>query len=218
MKAEERKELQTNSLVRFVGRLRHGFKGFKGGTSRRAAVIWGIIGLAVVVFIGWRIIAGISERNNSQRWLTLDKAGSPDELDNFIDNNKGTVQANVAKLFQARQPLREGLAELYRNYGKAEEQLKQAADRYGELVKPFKNTPILVQECLLGAGKAREGLGELDEALDRYKELVSRFKDSPLAKEAAQRIEDIEKDRPKLEKLNAKIKKLSGGTATAQKP
>ena len=215
MKAEERKELQTNSLVRFVGRLRHGFK---GGTSRKTAVVWGIIGLAVVVFIGWRIIAGISARNNSRRWLEQDLAASPEDLDPFIDQNKGTVPANVARLYQARQNLRDGLTDLYSNYDKADEKLKQAGGAYDELARAFRGTPILVQECLLGAGKAREGLGELDEALSRYKDLVNRFKDSPLAKQAAGRIDDIEKHRPELEKLNASIKKLSGGTATAKKP
>jgi hypothetical protein len=215
MKAEERKELQTNSLVRFVGRLRHGFK---GGTSRKAVVIWSIIGLAVVVFIGWKIIANISERRNSQRWLDLDMAKTPNDLDEFIDKNKGTVQANVARLFQAREALREGLTELYRNHDKAEEQLKQAADTYDGLVKPFKNTPILVQECLLGAGKAREGLGELDEALSRYKDLTSRFKEGPVVQEATRGIDRIEKHRAELERLSAEIKKLAGGSATAKKP
>lgn len=215
MKAEQRKELQTNSLVRFVGRLGHGFK---SNTSRRTAVVWGIVLLALVVFIGWRIVAGISERKNSRRWLELDMASAPGDLETLIKQNKGTVQANVARLLQARQDLKDGLTELYSNYEAASEKLKQAAGTYDHLAKRFKNTPILMQECMLGAGKAHEGLGELDEALSRYEDLANRNQDSALAQEAGKRADYIKSHRAHLESLNAALKKLSGGTTTVKKP
>src|SRR4051812_38071748 len=108
MKAEERKELQTNSLVRFFGRLRNTGK---AGLSRKAAVIWGLVILALVVFLGWRFASGLSEKRNSQRWLELDEVPDTKDLEAFIQKNQGTVQANAARLQLARQNLKGGLAD-----------------------------------------------------------------------------------------------------------
>src|SRR5262245_33996421 len=114
MKAEERKELQTNSLIRFVGRVRQSLKGgFKGGTSRRTKVVWGIVLLAAVVFIIWRIVASVSASRNSHRWVQLGLFTPPGEVEDFIAANSGTTQARAARLQQARADLRGGLADLY---------------------------------------------------------------------------------------------------------
>jgi len=209
MKAEERKELQTNSLIRFFGRLKHSAR---GGLSRKAAVIWGLVILALVVFIGWRIASGLSEKRNSARWVELDRASSIDDLDAFIQKNRGTVQAHAARLQQARQNLKDGLSSLYTRRSSAADQLKEAADAYEELARQFKATPVLVQECLLGAGKAYEGLGDLDRALSFYNDLQKRFKDGPLAREAGRRVSEIEKNRDELSRLNEGLK---AGSTTA---
>ena len=65
----------------------------------------------------------------------------------------------------------------------------------------------LVQECLLGAGKAYEGLGDFDKARGFYDDLQNRFKDSPLAKEAEQRLNDLDKHAKDLTTLDEKLKK-----------
>lgn len=205
MKAEERKELQTNSLARFVTRLKHNLK---SGPSRRTTVVWGLILLALFLFIGWRFFSNQAEKRNSARWLKLDTASSPSDLQDLIEANKGTVQAHAARLLVARQDLKDGLADLYNQRKEAEERLKRAATAYEDLIKQFKNTPILVQECLLGAGKAREGLGEMDRALAFYKRLQKDFKDSPLTKEAEGRAQGIEEKQAV--RADEAIKKLSG--------
>src|SRR6266545_3128966 len=163
MKADQRKELQTNSLVRFIKHLK---QNFKATPSRKATVIWGIVILALVVFIGWRIASSRSQANNSRRWVELDSLAGAEELNEFIDKNRGTVQAHVARLQLARGDLEKGLADLYDPLTResALKKLKNAAESYEELAKQFKATPVLVQECLLGAGKAYEGMGDLDRA------------------------------------------------------
>jgi hypothetical protein len=214
MKAEERKELQTNSLARFVRRLKNNFK---KGPSRRTTIVWSLILLAVVLFIGWKFFSNLADKRNSARWLALDQAGSTADLDALIEANKGTTQAHVARLLLARQDLKDGLTDLYTQRKDAEDKLNRAAATYEDLVKPFKNTPILVQECLLGAGKAREGLGEWDRALGFYNDLKKRFPESTLAKDAEGRARDIEKNRGDLDLINAEIKKRGGSTSSAKK-
>src|SRR5436305_1047991 len=125
MKAEERKELQTNSLVRLFGRIRNSAK---GGLSRKAAVIWGLVILALIVLLGWRYASARSEQRNSKRWLDLDEATSPDDLDAFIQDNRGTVQAQAARLQRARQKLKDGLDELYARHTSAVKNLEEAAE------------------------------------------------------------------------------------------
>jgi len=206
MKAEQRKELQTNSLVRFIGRLK---QNFRVAPSRKATVIWGIIILALVVFIGWRIASSVSAKNNSRRWVELDSLAGENDLNKFIDENRGTVQAQVARLQVARDNLQSGLANLYESFSreKALENLNSAAEAYEDLAKQFKATPVLVQECLFGAGKAYEGMGNLDRAREFYNDLQNRFKDSPLAAEAERRVQAIEKNSKELTKLNEQLKK-----------
>lgn len=214
MKAEERKELQTNSLARFIGRLKHNLK---AGPSKRTTVIWGIVLLALAVFVGWRIASAVTAKRNSHRSLELLMAPSTDALDEFIDKNKGTVQAQIARLQVARQKLKEGLAGLYTRRADARDQLKEAAADFEALAKPFKATPVLVQECLLGAGKAYEGLGDFDKALDAYAQLEARFKEGPLVKEGAARAEHIKKNRDELVRLNKEIEKLPDPLASTKK-
>jgi hypothetical protein len=222
MKAEERKELQTNSLVRLLGRLKHNFK---GGPSRKATVIWGIVILALVVFVVWRIASSRSEANNSARWVAVDEFTALD-LDRyaqsepegpvfeFVKKNSGTIQANESQREKAKKDLKDGLDNLYLNRDRASEQLKDAADAFEKLAKEFKATPIIVQECLLGAGYAYEGLAvietdkekfdaNLKRALGFYEDLLGRFKDSEIAKQKAEpRARAIKENRQEFEELN----------------
>jgi len=207
MKAEQRKELQTNSLVRFLGRLR---QNFKGGTSRKATVIWGIVILALVVFVAWRITSSRAEANDSARWVALDSLSRADELDEYIDKHRDTVQGNVARLQRARKDLETGLGGLYTQRSTAVDKLQAAANAYEDLVKQFKATPVLVQECLLGAGMAYEGMGEFEKARSFYDDLQNRFKDSPLAKEAERRANDLQKHAKELATLDKNLQKGGG--------
>ena|SRR5262249_26638424 len=215
MKAEQRKELQTNSLIRFWGRLR---ENFKGGVSRKTTVIWSIVILALVVFVGWRIASARAEANNSARWVALDSLSGTDELDAFIEKNPGTIQANVARLQKARKDLDKGLGELYTQHSTAVDSLQKAADAYEDLAKQFKGTPVLVQECLLGAGMAYEGMGDFDKARGFYDDLQNRFQDSPLAKEAERRANDLDKNAKDLAKLAEKLKKGGDPLASLKDP
>jgi tetratricopeptide (TPR) repeat protein len=185
MKAEERKQLQTNSLVQFIGRVKHNLK---TGPSRRTVVIWGIVALGVLVFASWKFFSWRSTRNNSERWVNLDELNSPSDLDEYIQKNEGTVQARVARLQKARDDLKKGLEDLFIDRKGATEKLEQAVKAFDELKEQFRSMPTETQLCLLGAAKGYEGLGQFDEALARYQELKKRFPDSVLTKSAETRI------------------------------
>ena len=204
MKAEERKELQTNSLVRFFGRIKDNFK---GTPSRRATVIWGIILLALVVFIAWKFIANANARRNSERWTKLNTATDADQLKELIAQNKGTMAAHAARLQVARGELEDGLTALYTDPSLAKEKLDSAAESFEDLAKQFKAVPVLVQDCLFSAGLAQEGLGNFDRARELYDDLRGRFKDSPLAARAAELAKEIEGNGGELRAFQAEIKR-----------
>jgi tetratricopeptide (TPR) repeat protein len=160
-----------------------------------------------VVWIGWWFFSDLAARRNSARWFALDSA-TRDDREQFIAENKGTVQANVVQLQEARKILRDDLPRLFIERRDASEKLREAADLYESLAKQFKATPILVQECLFGAARAYEGLGEYDKAVELYGELQKRFPDGPIAEEAKRLAKHIEENRAELDELTAQMKKL----------
>ncbi len=181
--------------------------GLKDGPSRRTVIIVGIV-LLVALLIGLvLIINSVSDKRNSKRWAELQNAGSPDALGDLLDKNKNTMQGRAARLQVAREELAEGLRTIYTTRSSAVEKLRSAASAFETLARELKTSPIVVQECLFGAGQAREALGEYDEAIALYRDLDKRYADSALAKKATERVKDIEKNRKELDKLQAQLKK-----------
>jgi hypothetical protein len=204
MKAEERKELKQNTLVATLEKVG---AGLKEGPSRRTVVILGIILLVVVLYIVWRMVSGASETRNSKRWEELYSAGSLKDLDDLVDKNKNTVQGRAARLQIARDDLLEGTTKIYTDHEEAVKLLQSAATSFEKLARDFKSTPILVQECLVGAAQAREAAGELSEAVNLYSDLAKRFPDSTLGKQADTLASSLEKKKAELEKIQAQLKK-----------
>jgi hypothetical protein len=212
MKAEERKELKTNTLVHTLERVKDGLK---QGPSRRTVVVLGVLGLVVLLFVVWKIAANLSEKRNSKRWEELYTAKSPAELDSLVEQNKNTVQGRAARLQIARDDLRSALSgsfdgtgkSIYDDSGKATEKLKHAADEFEKLAKDFKATPILVQECLFGAAQASEAIGEFGRAEELYADVAKRWPDSPLGEQAGKSAERVHDKKSELEKIQGALKK-----------
>ncbi len=109
MKAEHRKELQTNSLADHLGRWIQGLRhGLKSKPTPSTFVIIVFVFLALVVFVGWRYYSSSQQRERSQLWLELDQARSPADVEEIADKHAKTTPGQVAQFERARVLLQKG--------------------------------------------------------------------------------------------------------------
>src|SRR5439155_24748358 len=109
MKAEHRKELQTNVLADRLGKLVQGFReGFKGRPTNTSLLIWGGIALALVLIVGWKIYSSVTTKNRSAEWLQLDEASGPTELRKIAEKDNG-APGRIARFQLARVYMHRGM-------------------------------------------------------------------------------------------------------------
>lgn len=210
MKAEERKELETNTLVTL---LEKGAEGLKKGPPKTTYYIIGGILVVVVLFFVWQYFSRQAWDRDAERWLSWQNVATPQEinrlvdearkanpqewgmmgpedqrlmgqllcLDKFIKDNEGSGQARLARYQRSRLKLGwalQNLAPLHTR-DKSRKFLQEAGDEYDKLIGEGA-VPVLQQEAMLNAGKAREALGERDKARDYYQRLAPEYpKKSP---------------------------------------
>src|SRR5262245_6897997 len=181
MKAEHRKELQTNVLADKVGKFLQGLRTRPDATT---LTILAFVILGAGLFFGWRYWRSYSERTRSALWLRLDEAATQENLDAVIKDGGSGPAGRVALFHKARDLLHAGLhgfaAKSAVNDGKSpREQLEEAHDLYDKLAKESQDSPLLVQEALMGVAKAKESLAknqdDLDGAVAAYKALADRY-------------------------------------------
>jgi predicted negative regulator of RcsB-dependent stress response len=212
MKAQHRKDLQTNVLADRLGRL---LRNAKEGPSRQVLVIWGVVLLAAAIGLGWWYFSRHSEQENSAENRDLQEATTRDDYKKIADAHPNTPAGRMARLQLARMSLREGLEHIYSGLSddraNARSRLEEARDSYRQLATDFKDSPIIVQQCLMGEAKAQESLGQLDDALAVYQRLANEYPDSALGKEAKERVAFLQNadHRAELEKFNAEMKRLA---------
>jgi hypothetical protein len=192
MKAQHRKELQTNALADRLGRF---LQTAKAGPSRTVVVIWSLILLAAAVLLGWFGYDHYAKKENSAETRELENASTRDDYKSIADAHPNTPAGRIARIQFARLSLREGIDHLYAGMpddrAAAKKKIEEARDYYDKLAKDCKDTPLLAQECLMGAAKARECLGDFNGALANYEQLAREHKDSFLGKEAETRAEAL---------------------------
>ncbi len=218
MKAEHRKDLNTNVLADRMGRL---VQGVKSGSGGKSAIVWVIGGLAVATLIGW-YIANIAGARGGAAWVQINNsAGSPPALEAVSLDHAGTIAARTAQFQRARILLRLGLSSIYSNVGRlpsldahdqaqsdSVENLQTARKIFDKMISECYEDPVLQQEALMGAAKAEEalvgvpkadnadeGIGSLDTALSLYARLRDTYPTTELGKEAAARCTDLEVNR-----------------------
>jgi hypothetical protein len=204
MKAEHRKELQTNFLADRLGKW---LQAVKTGPkpSSTSLVGWVFVLVAVGLIVGWVWYSRQAREDRSQLWLALDQDFDlPSKLETLSQKNQGTEPALIARFQVARLKLREGLKELYTRSAdgrtEAADKVKEAAELYEQLAREAQDTPVLVQEALLGAATARESLGEVPQAVALYTQLQESYRKSPLGEAT-----------PGYQELTAYIEKLNKG-------
>jgi tetratricopeptide (TPR) repeat protein len=200
MKAEHRKELQTNVLADRLGKA---IQGIKEGPSRGTLLLVGVAALAGLLLFIWWYFWSTSRAADSARWVQWDDLNTAAQLDSFVQNkdNQGTTQARLARFQIARRSLLEGLRELGSARAAALENIRKAAQRYEELIGESSESPLLLQEALLGAGKANESLGDVEKAKRYYKQLADQHPNTSFGKDAKAQLDRLEKDGKDLQEL-----------------
>lgn len=214
MKAEHRKELQTNLLADRLGRLIQGFReGFKIRPSHKALLIWGGIIAAVVLLIGWKVYSNSVAKNRSAEWLRLDEASNFDDVKNIAAKAASPQPTRIARFQMARVYLRRGMENFCSTAPEgrkdALKDLSEAARLYGDLAGEAKDSAVLAQEALLGVGKAREALNELDAAQTAYEQLVNRYPESFNGKEAAERLKKLTENKDQVSAFYKRLDELA---------
>ena len=174
MKAEHRKELETNVLAQQMERA---YQGIKQGPSC-ATIVWiGGAAAVIIVFLLFRYFLSTSEATASQRWLKLDEVVFPEQLSDLIKDAdlKDTPQGRLARFKEARLNLTQGMRDLGRSPETASKRIEDAVKTYEELAKSRGRVPLLDQEALWGAAKGNEALGEYENAINLYTRLAHDF-------------------------------------------
>src|SRR5262249_34959269 len=107
MKAEQRKEIETNSLVLAVQRWRQRF------TGRTLYYLVGTIALIVGGILLYNYFAGERRKTRDAALMDLADATTPEKLKEGMERHRGTLLGSLFKLHLARYQLRnEGLPRL----------------------------------------------------------------------------------------------------------
>jgi hypothetical protein len=195
MKAEHRKELQTNSLADFLGRT---VRTFRGGTSiswPKVLIVVAVIA-GVFVFFWWRKQQANRE---AELWMTLD-ASTQRDLASLFTDNKGTNPGKAAGLILAYNYLNAGITMVGGNtmqQAQGFEALKYSQELYKEMIKECEGNAEWVAEAKYGLAVAAEALAaqdikNLDEAKTLYQEVAGGdLGKTGYGKLAARRLEQL---------------------------
>jgi hypothetical protein len=213
MKAEHRKELESNVLVQ---QLEKAYQGLRQGPSRTTWIWVGGIAVVVFVYVLFRFFMASSEKTASDRWLKLDQVIFPDQLEAVVNESdlKDTPQGRLARFKDARMKLSEGMRVLGNNPTEGVEKIESATKLYEELAQSAGRIPLLHQEALSGAARGSEALGETDTAIKWYKKLAEEYPASALGKDAKKQLARLED--PDNQTDLAALKKAFSGSQTGK--
>jgi hypothetical protein len=204
MKAEERKEIETNSMVLAVQKLRQRV------TGRTLYYVIGIVAIIVAGILIYRYMTHQSAVARDAILLQLDAADTPQKLKQGMEDHRGTFYGSLFKKRLAEyELLNDGLPKLgtdrWEDRKSAAASVEAARGHYLELTAELKqkDEPALVQIAWLEAGRAEEALvgfptadggpdssrGNLDKAIEYYEKAASIFPDSDLSKRYKARAE-----------------------------
>jgi hypothetical protein len=209
MKAEHRKELETNVLAQQITKA---YEGLKQGPSRSTLFWVGGAGAVILIVVLFRIFMSSSETTSSKRWTSLDEVVFAEQLDLLMKEPelKDTPQGRLAQFKEARLNLSQGLRDLAANRDLAIKRVETATTLYEKLAQSAGRVPLLHQEALWGAAKGNEALGEYESARNLYKKLSEEYPASTMGKNAKKQLERLDSKAAQAEL--AELKKALSGT------
>jgi len=207
MKADQRKEIETNSLVLAVQKLRERM------TGRTLYYVVGTVALVIGAILLYRYLTGERSKTRDAGLLQLVAANTPEKLKQGMEDHRGTFLGSLFKLQLARHYLLgEGLPKLGTDStderNKAANAVAEARTYYLELTGELKQEeqPALVQEAWHSAAQAEEALvgfptapggtdsrGSADKVIEYFDKSAAIFPDS----------EPSKRDKAKADKIRA---------------
>ncbi|HZZ77827.1 MAG TPA: hypothetical protein VFE62_04875 [Gemmataceae bacterium] len=204
MKAEHRKELETNTLADRVGDAMQRVK----GSSRRSVLLYFIAAavLIVAVWLGMRWYS-VSKQETSMRWALFDDGarGNLEQLAQMENSKAGrAARFQIAWLFYWDM----GVRMIGIDPAGSMNRLGEAGKLYAQLAEECKDDPIFEPQALLGIAVVEEtrsvqDTARLARAKESYQVVVDKYggeKESAEAKFAQKRLE-ILNNKGKLKEL-----------------
>lgn len=215
MKAEHRKELETNVLADRMGRLVERMK----TRPQRLSVLYVVLAVVIVlaVFVWYRLSMG-TQMEETQRWLMLEQGASSQlfEIGGFQENRKTggiaildkeltnpgkAARFQVARFFVWDQ----GIERLGGDPVRALESVRFAQTIYSALKRECENDRYWLPEALYGLAVIDETLAiqnpdRLKSAQSKFEQLASDHKDSGFGKLADKRARELKENFDSIEK------------------
>jgi hypothetical protein len=221
MKAEHRKELQTNALADRMGRMVQRIK----TRPKRRSVLWMVaIAVLAVVGIGYYISLNNKRNTMSLLWVNLgeqnltmvSKRGQID-VSPWVLEYGNTNPALAGRFAIAWSVLwKQGLQRLATSdYTDAMKTIANSQKTFEQLQEACKDDPILAPEAGYALAVIQETLAvedrdHLDKAIQRYKDVESKFKTSAAGKAAGQRAKYLEENRIQVGEFYASLQATVG--------
>lgn len=226
MKADERKELETNSLAAGVRKLVDRSKTGRLVNPYVLAVV-----LAAVLGIGlWWYLSSEGKKVASHQWaelVQLLRTNSLTNLEDFAKSNQNTAAARAARLNAARIQLgaegigklnlrdRDARAKAVDNVEKAREDLLKLADEY-------KGDPTMRVISLLAAAEAelalvgipkgtdgKDSRGSVEKAAELYREAAKTVGEkTPVAEQYRKRADELVGNKDQIERVGETLNRL----------
>jgi hypothetical protein len=203
MKAEERKEIEQNSLIHLIQKWRESLAG------RGLYYLVGTIALVVAAVLLWNYFSRESRNARDAKFLQLERADTPQKLKDGMNDYRGTPVGSLFKLHLARHLLyNEGLPKLGTDSDTGRRQaasaVEEARNYFRELADEFAGFKEegLTQQAWVGAAEAEEALvglpkipggsdyqGDADKAIEYYANAGKIMPDAEYSKKQAARAE-----------------------------
>jgi hypothetical protein len=216
MKAEHRKELQTNVLADHMGRF---LKSMRSGPQSTSIGVWVILALVVGIVVAWQYFRSRTPPPWTELYSVNELSGNAldKKVDDITKKNHGTPLARVARFEKARDLLRRGQEELCAQPTVARDLLEKASALYEQLALETTSEPPLAQEALMGVAQAEETRGDLKRAREFYGKLAEAYPKSVLGELAKKNADELDEEfeaghGPKIDfykKLDAQIAEAS---------
>jgi len=200
MKAEHRKQLQTNVLADRMGRFVQSLK----QRPQRRTVLYVVLAIAAVaaVFIFFNM-RRISREKESKKWVWLDN-GHEVFMAELL---KDTGNAGKAATFQVAwlQYWDNGVRRLGKDHVEALRSLLRAKGAYQDLAERCKDDPLWEPEARYCLAAIEEAFAIVDrdylnKAREKYSQVAEKFKDSAAGQRAEAKAELLKAKSPSLER------------------
>jgi ribosomal protein RSM22 (predicted rRNA methylase) len=226
MKAEHRKELQTNALADRMGRV---IQGMKRGPSKSSllTVVLVLLVLGAIVFFFWRF--RLKKERDAQDWVSYERSinvanFSTEYLERLKTLQAQSIQGRLAEIDLAWGKLQDdGINKLLVDQ-QAIDNVKNAKRDFEQLWPQVKDDPVLAPEARYAIAVAEETLAadearvlgpkdNLDTARKLYEAVATEYPKSAHAKDAEKRAKLLgdREERQRIERLynNLALRRLA---------